>query len=200
MIRELLTATGGDREELALWIDAVQDTGTDKAALEAYKAKTVWWPALMDANQRLLSQSQKLAGPLRPVSASGKSEKGRGRPASAKFEVLDYLLRLMAESRPRDKTLSAIIREVVAEAWEAEKKAGRRPDLALGASIPAATRRIFARFRPEVFQSKGGTIWMERAQFDDSPDWSGGLVAHVQSRTRGVFKMGRPRKRKGDFK
>src|SRR6516164_8761596 len=39
MLRELLTATGGDVEELANWAEAVRDTDDDSAACSAYLAR-----------------------------------------------------------------------------------------------------------------------------------------------------------------
>src|SRR5215471_8653074 len=48
MLRELLTATGGDVEELANWAAAVRDTDDDSAACSAYLARFEY-RAIMEA-------------------------------------------------------------------------------------------------------------------------------------------------------
>lgn len=154
MVRELLTAAGGNIEELSGWAEAVRDTDDDAAALDAYSARLEF--RVLESLARLASgieaarqQRQKaaLAASLQEILAEPK----RPGPHHDRYLDVDREIILAVEVQlagrlPAGAFIKRIIRQAVRDNWGP----------ALGHSVEAATARIFGRLRRR--RVKGGTI------------------------------------------
>jgi hypothetical protein len=214
MLRELLTATGGDVEELANWAAAVRDTDDDTAAIFAYLARLEYCAliALVRADKALAAaqeweQAQILQNILR-------EEPKRPGPRRDRFIEIDTQIVLVAEvlaqHLPPETPVKRLISEAVRRVNEVLTafptgdighdalicKSAWQP-LELGAQ-PAATTHwspalglsepaAVARIFARLRRRpvKGGTI---PADFS----WSY-LANRIQPRRRRVRKLGRPR-------
>src|SRR5215472_15184355 len=116
MLRELLTATGGDVEELANWAAAVRDTDDDTAAISAYLARLEYCAliALVRADKALAAaqeweQAQILQNILR-------EEPKRPGPRRDRFIEIDTQIVLVAEGLAQHFPPKTPVKALISEA------------------------------------------------------------------------------------
>jgi hypothetical protein len=174
-LRDLLTASAGDVEELVRWAECVLDTDDDTGAIRAYDARQEWQSTI--------------------ASASGASSAYRWlvqRPAPAKrlrlprdrYEECDYRLLTLANRliRPGCSPTQAICEVVTAE-WN--RLGPSRAPILLGTSKEAVVARVFQRLRPEILAPG---LRVQRPFADLFP-----RLVIAPRRARGVIKFGRPK-------
>jgi hypothetical protein len=208
VLRELVTATGGNVEELANWAAAVRDTDDDQAAITAYKARREW-RAMMAEKAEAEARAREHA---RVPQNIPREERKRPGPKGDRFIDIDPLVVLVAELLlrllPPATSVEALVSEAVRRVNEVLTAfPGIGPDAlickavsqplepgsppaatswsrALGQSEDAAVARIFARLRRQRVKGWRGTIPAHLG-------WSY-LADRIQPRRRGVRKFGRP--------
>jgi hypothetical protein len=185
-LRELLTAVGGDLNELARWVTAVRETDDDAAALVAFDAAREFAAAAEAGRQRRTELVKELAqgqAQYRRTIAELVAEKiGRpGRPRVSGYAEIDREILIEADRRfmRSRRAPETIIREVVTERAAA--------GVVIGASVNAAVRRVFALIRPTVISARGNRARLSSAEFFYLP-----IAYGVSGRKRGVRKIGRP--------
>lgn len=211
MLRELLTATAGNVEELADWAAAVRDTDDDLAAVSAYQVR-IDYRAMMAEKAEAEARAREHA---RVPQNIPREERKRPGPWGDRFIEIDTRVVLVAEELSRllppttsvkalvseavrrvDKVLTAFPADgigadaLICKALWQPLEPGAQPaatqwSLDLGHSKEAAVARIFARLRRQRVKGWRGTL---------PPDlgWSY-LADRIQPRRRGVRKFGRPR-------
>jgi hypothetical protein len=214
VLRELLTATGGNVEELANWAAAVRDTDDDSAAVSAYLVR-VKYRAITERARKAAAEAraQEDAHALRNI----RREPKRPGPKGDRFTKIDTLVVLVAERLlqlhppqllPPATSVEALVSEAVrrvnevltafpgigpdaliCKAVSQPLQPGARPaatswSLDLGQSKEAAVARIFARLRRQRVKGWRGTIPADLG-------WSH-LADRIQPRRPGVRKFGRP--------
>jgi hypothetical protein len=182
-LRHLLSAIGGDVEELARWAGAVRDTDDDSAALTAYWAR-LEYGVLKTVDQIKIRiaeiNKQNYRRELGKYLSEYMAKKKRG-PRKDKYINVDQDIVRYAETithlLPRGTPVKAIIARAVRDNWSP----------ALGQSEGAATARIFARLRRRRVKTKDviGSL---------PPDITSSLTERIAPRKRGVRKFGRPRR------
>ena len=216
ILRELLTAAGGDVEELANWAEAVRDTDDDSAACSAHLAR-VEYRALMAARaEKALAaaqerkQSQILQNFLR-------EEPKRPGPRRDRFIEIDtQIVRVAEELAPRgpETSVKALISEAVRRV-NAVLTAFPAGDIGDDALICTAVSAVWQPLAPGA--QPAATQWnLALGQREEAAvarifarlrrrrvkGWRGTLPAdfgwsylagRIQPRRRGVRKFGRPR-------
>jgi hypothetical protein len=212
VLRELLTATGGNVEELANRAAAVRDTDDDQAAITAYMARRDW-RAMMAEKAEAEARAREHA---RVPQNIPREERKRPGPKGDRFIDIDTLVVLVIQALlqlrppqllPPATSVEALVSEAVRRVnevltalpgighdalickavWQ-PLELGAQPaatswSVALGQSEEAAVSRIFKRLRRRPV--KGGTIPADLG-WSQLADW-------IQPRRRGVRKFGRPR-------
>jgi hypothetical protein len=137
-LRDLLTATGGDLEELVRRAACVLDTDDDSGAMRAYEARRDWG--------QIEAAAAQVAEARRTVVAVAK--RARGRPPHDRYEEQDFWLLAAADARARPGcSTTQAIREAVTAEWN--WRGTVRARVALGASIEAVVSRVFQRLTPQ---------------------------------------------------
>jgi hypothetical protein len=99
----------------------------------------------------------------------------RGRPPGDRWEEVDFWLLQQIDQRHaatyRQRSVSAVISEVVSEVWQADKR--------YGATQEAAVSRLFSRIRPTVIRRKKMKLTLSKPQFEFE------LGRYVQPRAKG---------------
>jgi hypothetical protein len=212
MLRELLTATGGDVEELANWAEAVRDTDDDSAACSAYLARVEYRALVAVARAKKALAAAQERGQAHIQQNILREKPKRPGPQRDRYIEIDAQVVSVAEGLqllPPATSIKALISEAVRRVNEVltafpaggighdalicnavrqPPEPGAQPaatswSRALGQSEEAAVARIFARLRRRPV--KGGTIPADLG-------WSY-LADRIQPRRRGVRKFGRPR-------
>ena len=208
MLRELLTATAGNVEELADWAAAVRDTDDDLAAVSAYQVR-IDYRAMMAEKAEAEARAREHA---RVPQNIPREERKRPGPWGDRFIEIDTRVVLVAEELSRLLPPTTSVKALVSEAvrrvdkvltafpadgigadalickalWQplepSAQPAATSWSRELGQSEDAAVARIFARLRRRPV--KGGTIPADLG-------WSY-LADRIQPRRRGVRKFGRP--------